>query len=332
MLACCLLAAVTTAGQEIRRLPTPPELLPATAAADATPIAAAEDAHSAAPPAEPAQASPAPEAPAAEAPAETPPAAAPAAADLPADPHIADLIPNSSDDALVTPVAHWYQPSYWFGPAPWDTGVEFGLNGSSGSGDSLSTRSGGYLKRKTATGKLDTKLFHNRTKSEGRETQNNARLDLRYDWLLGDTPWSLYGMNQTFYDRYQAFDLNVNLNAGLGYQVFDADFVKFGTSFGAGATRKFGGKVDEWEPEAQMGMAWEQRVTDSQRFIAKLDYFPKWADFNNYRMVSDLSWEIDLDKPSNVSLKLSLADRFDSNSDGVNPHNTNYSVLLLWKK
>lgn len=322
-LACCLLAAAASRGQELRRLPPPPELLPPAAAEQAAPITD-EAAASEAAPTEAATEEPAAETP--------PPTEAEKLADAPADPLMADLIPDTADEADAEPVAYWYQPSYWFGPDPWDTGVEFGLNGSSGSGDSISTRAGGYLKRKTATGKLDTKLFHNRTKSEGRETQNNARLDLRYDWLLGESPWSLYGMNQTFYDRYQAFDLNVNLNAGLGYQVFDVDFLKVGTSFGAGATRKFGGVNDEWIPEAQAGMNWEQKVSDNQRFIAKLDYFPQWEDFNKYRLVSDISWEIDLNKPSNVSLKLSLTDRFDSDSDGVNPHNTNYSVLLLWKK
>ncbi|MCA9241832.1 MAG: DUF481 domain-containing protein, partial [Planctomycetales bacterium] len=97
-------------------------------------------------------------------------------------------------------------------------------------------------------------------------------------------------------------------------------------------SRKFGGRRDEWVPEAQAGVKWEQNVSNTQKFYAKLDYFPEWEDFNNYRMMTDVGWEIELSRPSNVSLKLSLTDRFDSQPDGVNPHNTNYSVLLLWKK
>lgn len=261
----------------------------------------------------------------------------------PADFSVEEILPPVEPDApsviselaIATPpppAPHWYQPSYWFDPTPWDTGIEFGLNGSSGTSNTLSTRAGGYSKLKTDLRKLDLSLYHNRTKSAGEETQNNALLDVRHDWLLTDSPWSLFVMNQTFYDEFQAFDLNVNVNTGIGYQWFDTDFAKFGTSLGAGASREFGGVRDEWVPEAQVGFKWEQNLCDTQKFYAKLDYFPEWEDLGRYRMVSDIGWQVQLSRPSNVSLKFSLSDRFDSNPDGVNPHNTNYSVLLLWKK
>lgn len=329
LLAACLLTAHAGHAQEIRRLPPPPELAATVAMAD---------------PAELPAPTPAPEPAAEEAPA--PELAAPAAASTepsleeppsmepPVEELSADLIPEIVQPSVPEPEPgpQWYTPTYWFGPTPWDTGVEFGLNGSSGTGDTLSTRAGGYLKRKTDRGKLDTSLYHNRTKSDGEETQNNARLDFRYDWLFGKSPWTLYFNNQSFYDRYQAFDLSMNVNLGVGYQFFDADDVKLALSLGSGAIRKFGGVRDEWVPEAQGGLNWEQKISDSQTFNAKLDYFPEWGDLNSYRLVSDISWQIQLSQPSNTSLKFSLTDRFDSNSDGVNPHNTNYSVLLLWKR
>ena len=63
----------------------------------------------------------------------------------------------------------WYQPSYWFGPAPWDIGVEFGLNGSEGVNQALSMRSGGHLKRETEFWKFDSSLVYNRNSANGIE-------------------------------------------------------------------------------------------------------------------------------------------------------------------
>jgi hypothetical protein len=47
--------------------------------------------------------------------------------------------------------------------------------------------------------------------------------------------------------------------------------------------------------------------------------------------VTDGGWEIELAKPSNLSLKISANDRFDSTPNGADPHLMNYSVLLLLK-
>jgi hypothetical protein len=48
-------------------------------------------------------------------------------------------------------------------------------------------------------------------------------------------------------------------------------------------------------------------------------------------LVTEASWEISLDKPSNISLKLSATDRYDTTPNGTDPHLVNYSVLLLLK-
>jgi len=51
--------------------------------------------------------------------------------------------------AVPEPVATWYEPNYWFGPAPWDIGFELGINGAEGINQALSMRVGGHLKRET---------------------------------------------------------------------------------------------------------------------------------------------------------------------------------------
>ncbi|QDU91709.1 hypothetical protein Pla175_51390 [Pirellulimonas nuda] len=229
------------------------------------------------------------------------------------------------------PQPQWYNVAYWFGPTPWDTAVELGLNGSSGTSDTLSMRVGGYVKRKTERHKLDISLYHNQTQSNGIETQNNALLDARHDWLFAKSPWSIYILSQVFHDEFQTYDLNVNVNSGIGYQFIDEDFFKLACRIGNGASREFGGKKDAWVPEAQAGLDFQQKISDTQKFYGKIDYFPEWEDFGRYRMLTDLGFEVQLSVPSRVSLKLSANDRYDSEPDGAKPHNTNYSALMIWR-
>jgi putative salt-induced outer membrane protein YdiY len=235
-----------------------------------------------------------------------------------------------AEGVVLADPARWYAPTYWFGPAPWDIGIEFGLNGGEGVNESMSLRSGGHLKRKTRRWKFDTSLAYNKNSANNIETQNNALLDLRVDRRMKESLWSLYFLHQTLYDEFQAYDLRVSANAGVGYRLFDTETIDFLGRFGAGSSREFGGPDEEWAPEALMGLDYEHEITGMQRFSAKVDYYPEWDQFDQYRVVSDVGWEIDLDRPKSLSLKFSVVDRYDSTPNGVQPNELNYSALLIW--
>jgi putative salt-induced outer membrane protein YdiY len=234
---------------------------------------------------------------------------------------------------LIEPpiVYEWYEWSYWFGPAPWDVGLNFGLNGSEGENRTQSIASGAYIKRDSELWTLDSKINYNMTAANSIETQNNALLDARVDRKLDKSPWSLYILNQTLYDEFQPFDLRVSVNSGVGYKWVKTDNFNLLGRFGAGASREFGGVQDEWAAEALLGLDYEYLISEKQRMTMKVDYFPEWEDIGNYRVVSDAGWEIDLDKPKNMSLRFSVNDRYDSTPNGVAPNLVNYAVLLNWK-
>lgn len=256
----------------------------------------------------------------------------------------AESVPAESivvaETVLVEPVAptHWYYPASWFGPTPWDSGIEFGLNGSSGTSESISYRAGGYVKRKADDFKFKGSLYYNNTKADGRLQQSNALLDLRYDWLFDDSPWTLFVLTQSFYDEFAAFDFNLNMSTGFGYQWIDEDWTKLTTSIGTGGSREFGNEDiagnslnDDWVAEASFGVNYELNWADNKKFFAKIDWFPEWEDFSAYRALADVGFEFELHEPSNMSLKLSATDRYDSEPQGAEPHNLNYSAMLIWK-
>jgi len=236
------------------------------------------------------------------------------------------------DEIPVEMPSHWYQPPYWFGPAPWDSGIELGLNGSSGSSDTLSIRTGGYIKRESRFSKLDFNAYYNRTTTGGTATQNNAQLVVRNDWLLDESsPWTLYATGDLFYDEFQAFDLQTSANTGIGYRFVHEPGLDMLGRFGGGTSREFGGPDERWVPESLLGMEYSQQLSTTQKFYGKLDYYPEWEEIGEYRLVADTGWEIELVQPSNLSLKIGATDRYDSTPNGANPHLLNYSVLLLLK-
>jgi putative salt-induced outer membrane protein YdiY len=191
-------------------------------------------------------------------------------------------------------------------------------------------RAGGHLKRETKLWKIDSSLVYNKNTSNGLETQNNGKIDAREDRTLGDSRWTLFGLENLIYDEFQAFDVQLALSSGVGYKLLDTEVIMLLGRFGAGSTREFGGPSDGWTPNTLFGLDYNHQITKMQRAVAKVEYYPAWQDYRDYRVVSDLSWQIDLDRPKNVSLKLSAIDRYDSTPDGKKPNNLDYAVLLIW--
>jgi putative salt-induced outer membrane protein YdiY len=231
-----------------------------------------------------------------------------------------------SDDPL------WHAPTTWFGATPWDLGVELGINGSSGTDDVMSMRVGGNLKRESRFSKIDFSTYYNRTASDGLVTQNNATLNFKNDWLLDDSvPWTLFAKVDGFYDKFQAYDVQTNIDSGVGYRFWHEPSINLTGRLGAGGSREFGGPNTDWTPEGLAGFDYEQKITSAHKLCCKIEYYPDFEDFNQYRIVSEASWEVALVQPSNLSLKISATDRYDSTPDGSKPNLVNYSILMLLK-
>jgi putative salt-induced outer membrane protein YdiY len=227
----------------------------------------------------------------------------------------------------------WYERAFLLVPAPWDTGIELGINGSAGTSDSFSMRTGGYMKRESRFSKLDLSLYYNRTDSGGTITQNNAQFDVRNDWLLDDkSPWTLFGQNSEFYDEFKDFNVQSNLDTGLGYRFFHDKKLELIGRVGGGTSREFGGADERWVPEGLFGVEYSQQICQTQKIYGKLDYFPEIDQASSYRVVADTGWEVVLVQPSNLSMKLCATDRYDSTpTGGAEPHLLNYSVMLIMK-
>ena len=151
------------------------------------------------------------------------------------------------------------------------------------------------------------------------------------DWKLGESPWALFQRLGLEYDEFRTFDIRVQLSGGLAYDILRTDATKLTWRSGAGTSSEIGGVDDSWQAEANFGVDLERQLTDRQKLTATVDYFPAWADFSDYRLVSNAGWEILLDEASNLNLKILVIDRYDSTPHGAKPNDIDYSLLLLWK-
>jgi len=225
----------------------------------------------------------------------------------------------------------WWSPDTWIRQVEWEGGVEFGLNGTAGNSESVSLRAAANAKRKTELHEFTWDLTYAKTNSDGVETQNFGILNAGYERFLGESRWTYFIKQQLNYDEFKAFDLRIVLNSGVGYQFVETDTLNWKSRFGAGASHEIGGPDDNWVPEALFGTDFDWQFSERQKLTSKVDYFPAWADFHDYRIYSDIGWEILLNEAHALNLKLSIIDQYDSTPNGSKPNDVNYAVLLLWK-
>lgn len=231
----------------------------------------------------------------------------------------------------VTPSNPWYMPWTWFPMDGWTNTAELGMNGSAGNAESFAFQTGLRSLRKTDISSLDLKLTHNRTNANGIETQNNTLFYADYDRPIKGSPWAWFSKFGLEYDEFRAFDLRLNVNGGISYAWYDTEALTLSTRFGSGTSREFGGPDNSWVPEAVFGATYEHQITERNKLLAKVDYFPAWNRFSDYRLVIDGGWEYLVTDDGNLSLKLGFNDRYDSTPNGAKPNDLNYNALLLYK-
>ena len=230
---------------------------------------------------------------------------------------------SEAAEAFVEPVA---SPP----PKIWEGSFELGLNGTEGNSQTFNFRFGADLKRKTRYHVLTTNLDYHKNSADSLETANRAFLDWRYERLFDASPWTWFVHGTVDYDEFQAFDLRVSVDSGLGYGLLKTDTTSLLGRLGGGFSHEIGGPDDSYVPELVFGLDFEHQLSKRQKLTATVDYTPDVTDFGNYRLKTKIGWQVLLDEAWNLSLKVSLLDRYDSSSHGLKPNDVDYAVTLLW--
>jgi len=247
------------------------------------------------------------------------------------EPVVEEIKPGVLSGAADLSWYEWVLPTHWHVPAPWESSFELGMDGSKGDSDTLTLRGGANLKRKVDWSNLRMDMAYVRGSTFSEQTKHNAKLDVNHDWLFKDSRWTAFGKMWLVYNEFTDYHARLTLNTGAGYLFIDNGQVKLKGQVGGGTSRRFRGLDRRWVPEAVMGMEYDHKLNDRQKLHAEVNYLPVWSDFNDYRVRTEASWEVLLDKKTNMSLKFRVTDRYEGSSNPSSPNILHYSMLLLWK-
>jgi len=254
-------------------------------------------------------------------------AAAEGVATEPAEPGSGEGAPAENEaETEIIKVAAEPEPA----PDPWDGSVELGLDGSDGNSQRFNFRFGADAKRTTKESVLTLDLDYRRNTNNSLETANRTFFDWRHEWLFEESPWTWFVHGAVDYDEFQAFDVRVSLDSGVGYQFLKTDRTSFLGRAGGGWSREVGGPDDVFVPEAVLGADFQRQLSKRQKFTANIDYTPDVTDPVDFRLNTKANWEVLLDEEMNLSLKMSVMDRYDSTPHEAKANDVDYGITLLW--
>lgn len=215
----------------------------------------------------------------------------------------------------------------------WEKSVDIGLNGASGNSENVNFRIN--LGAERNTDKMETKLnaLYRLTTSDGDETENRFRFDVRNDWLPPEGSKIRWWAQASYeFDEFQAWDSRISGAAGIGYEFIKNDKHTLVGRLGFGGSQTYGDMDEDFRPEAVAGLDYTWNIKDGQQFTAGTEVFLDVSETENFRANSYAQYEVLLDAESNLTFKTGVAHRYDSEPGATAERSdVEYYASMGWK-
>ncbi len=211
----------------------------------------------------------------------------------------------------------------------WNRRIDFGLTGQDGTSESTVITGGlrlGYADDWTRW-VVNGRSFYDR--DEDGVSDNNARLDVRRDFLAPDKAvfWSLGSRYQ--FDETESWEHRATFSGGPGYHVIDTDHHRFDAIFGPAFTREFG-DVKEDKSESSLVFDYEWKVSEKTSFKAFnnffLEFVPNGGDIRN---LSRAEWATRIAERPELTLIVGAENEYLTDPEGDDEnYNLKYYVTV----
>jgi putative salt-induced outer membrane protein YdiY len=161
--------------------------------------------------------------------------------------------------------------------------------------------------------KLTGRYFFNES-SDG-DNDNNARLDLRRDWLFPGRDWFAFAAARYQFDQYEAWKHRIVLSIGPGYSLVDTETHRLDVRAGPTFTREFEGAQNE-QGEVLFGVDYEWTISSRSSLRLANDYYFRYApEAGEFRNLTTAEWKLQISEAPSLSFKIGGSNEYESDPD-----------------
>lgn len=231
----------------------------------------------------------------------------------------------------------------------WDSSINFGLNGASGTTNNVTFRAGFNARYEDETHRwnLKTSYYNDAEGADGAEgnsrdilNDRQANVSLVKDWFFNGSPWFAYASTVYDYDVAKDWDHRVQVSTGPGYQFIKTETWEFSARAGLTGVFEFNKKifddsgaetgeiVDDQNLEMMAGLDVLWHITAKQRFRISNYMYPSLTNAGEFRNLANLAWIHDIDWFEGLAVKVGIKDEY--NTAEQTPNEFKYNFSILW--
>lgn len=192
----------------------------------------------------------------------------------------------------------------------WDHRLEVGFTGSHGNTRSSSFRLSLDSQMETAADRWNIRATYFHATDAGETSRNEFDFIVNKDWFLPDSPWLFFARGSYEYDQFRQWKQRVSGFGGMGLTLVKEDDLEIVLRAGAGVTKELKGRRD-LKPEGLISAAvikWN--FTKGQTLSTSHTFFPALDEFGEFRLLSDLVWQIRVSDVDGLSLRFGLENEY----------------------
>jgi hypothetical protein len=198
----------------------------------------------------------------------------------------------------------------------WDQSISVGLNVQNGQKDTKSF-SALYNANKTENGHKSTiDMSYQRAQSDGERTLNRFASAWGNEWFRAASRWNTFSMLQFDWAEFQSWDQRLIGNMGIEYDLIQSQEAdkKFtlAVRIGSGFRKEFHSFDEDLIPEGLLGASVSWSISNLQTFSADTTWYPDYNDFENYRLVTNAAWDLQLTSIENLEFSIGLMHEYNS--------------------
>lgn len=213
----------------------------------------------------------------------------------------------------------------------WDSDLELGLSGTTGSTERTNLRFNFNGQWRLPTQSLAFRANYLLNIDRNDRTQNRLDLQARNEWFRSDRKWRNFVEGAAMFDEFKEFDVRGSGGAGFGYKLIMNETTDLLVRLGAGVSYPFGAPDAELVPELILGAEVKHKLTASQTLLGSIEAFPDLRETDEYRAIARGAWELKLSGEHNLSLRLGVEYRVDTQALRDRQRETDYFASLIMK-
>lgn len=211
----------------------------------------------------------------------------------------------------------------------WNRHIDLGFNGSQGNTISTNITGGMDFSYKDESRRwgLTGRYFFQR--DETGTTDNNARVELRRDWFMSNSPWFAFGALGYQYDEFESWNHRSVLTAGPGYHLLKREKLTLDLRAAPAFAREFGvRKINKAEALFAVDATWKPRERMTIK-LSNLLFTEVSPDAGQLRNVTFANWKTRILSDPALDLIFGADNEYETQvEDGDKKNSLNYYMTL----